>query len=416
MRIFLAACGTLLLSAFVLLAGSGLLFGLLPLRARLDGFSDASIGLLGSCYFAGMLLGCIATPTLIRSVGHIRVYAACAALATTMPLSHLLLPEPLAWALLRGMTGFCFAAVYAIIESWLNERATNEIRGAVLAIYNIINFAAMAAGQQLMRLYDIDGFQLFALTAILISVAAIPVVLTPVTAPTPPESPHLRPVWLFRVSPAAFVGALFVGFANGAFWTLTPVYATANGLGAVGVADFVTATIVGASISLFPIGRYSDRIDRRVVLAGCSLLSALAAAGLVAFTLSGLASYWLLMGLSAIFGAAAMPIYAIAAAQGSDHARPEQLVEVSTGLLLIYTVGAVIGPALASLLMEYIGATGLFVWTAAVHLVLGIYATWRMRQRAPVRMAEREPFSPTPRTSPLAIELSPLVHEETRDH
>lgn len=262
MRFFFVACGTLLFSAFVMLAGSGLLFGLIPLRADAEGFSDTAIGVLGSFYFAGMLVGCLGAPLLIRSVGHIRVYAACAAAATAMPLGLAMFPEPVAWALMRMITGCCFAVIYAIIESWLNERASNEIRGVVLAVYNIINYAALAGGQQMLRLYEVQGFELFAVTAILISVAAIPVALTRTTAPTPPETASLRPLWLFHLSPVAFVGAFSVGLANGAFWSLTPVYITSFGFGATGTADFATAVILGCVLTLFPLGRLSDQVDR----------------------------------------------------------------------------------------------------------------------------------------------------------
>ncbi|MFN0263012.1 MFS transporter [Tepidamorphus sp. 3E244] len=411
MRVFFVASGALMFSAFLMLAGSGLLFGLLPQRAQIDGFSDGAIGLLGSAYFAGMLAGCFAVPVLIRMVGHIRVYAACAALATAMPLAQAMFPEPVAWIVLRVLTGFSFAAIYAIIESWLNERATNEIRGTVLALYNIINYGAMAFGQQFMRLYDVNGFELFALTAILISIAAVPVALTRTSAPTIPESPQLRPLWLFKISPMAFVGALFVGFANGAFWSMVPITVKTMGLGPAGVADFVSATIIGAVLALFPLGRYSDRVDRRFVMIGASVVAAISGAALMAAPLLGLNSYWILMALAATFGASAMPIYAIAGAQGNDHAKPEQLVELSTGLLLIYTTGAIIGPLAAAFFIGIAGPLALFGWTAGVHAVLAGYALYRIFQRAPAKEQNREPFVATPRTTPLAVELSPLVHD-----
>ncbi len=411
MRVFFAACGTLLFSAFVLLAGSGLMFGLLPLRARVDGFSDASIGLLGSAYFVGMLLGCLVAPTMIRSVGHIRVYAAVAALSTAMPLGHALFPEPVAWALMRATSGFCLAVAFAIIESWLNERATNTIRGAVLAFYNIINFGAMAFGQQLMRLYQIEGFQLFSIAAILVAIAAVPVALTRTVAPTPPETVNLRPIWLFRLSPVAFVGCLGVGLVNGAFWSLSPVFVTARGLDTAGVADFFSAVVLGGVIALFPLGRLSDRIDRRIVLAACGAIGA--ASGLVlALVSAGPSEYWLLLGLAVAFGIGAMPLYAIGGANANDYAQTHELVDVATGLLLVYTLGAICGPLIVSLAMGRFGADALFVFTAVVHLLCAAYALWRITRRAAIDVDDRDPFAPTPRTSPVAAELSPLVHEE----
>lgn len=412
MRFFFVACGTLLFSAFVMLAGSGLLFGLIPLRADAEGFSDTAIGVLGSFYFAGMLIGCLGAPLLIRSVGHIRVYAACAAAATAMPLGLAMFPEPVAWALMRMITGCCFAVIYAIIESWLNERASNEIRGVVLAVYNIINYAALAGGQQMLRLYEVQGFELFAVTAILISVAAIPVALTRTTAPTPPETASLRPLWLFHLSPVAFVGAFSVGLANGAFWSLTPVYITSFGFGATGTADFATAVILGCVLTLFPLGRLSDQVDRRVIITVLAGISAAVGLLLALSSWAGLDGYWFILGMGAIYGAVAMPIYAITGAHGNDHAKPSELVEVATGLLLIYTFGAVIGPLVASQMLQMIGPGALFAWTAGVHAVLMAYAAWRMTRRAPVIEEYREPFAPTPRTSTVAVELSPLLYED----
>lgn len=213
----------------------------------------------------------------------------------------------------------------------------------------------------------------------------------------------------------AFAAAIVVGFANGAFWSLAPVYATSLGFTAAGSADFITASIIGTVITLFPIGRASDRMDRRTIMAIVTGLSVIAALALGLCATFGMNSYWLLMGLSMIFGAAAMPIYALAGAHGNDHAKPEELVQVSTGLLLLYTIGAVIGPIVTAQLMSLVGAGGLFYWTAAVHALLLVYTIWRMTQRAPVKDKYREPFVPTPRTSPLAVELSPLVQDDDPD-
>ena len=153
-------------------------------------------------------------------------------------------------------------------------------------------------------------------------------------------------------------------------------------------------------------------MDRRTIMAVVTGLSVISALGLALFAILGLSSYWVLMGLSMIFGAAAMPIYALAGAHGNDHAKPEELVQVSTGLLLLYTIGAIIGPIITSLLMSGFGAGFLFLWVAVIHTLLLGYTIWRMTQRAPVKEKYREPFVPMPRTSPMAVELSPLVQDE----
>lgn len=404
MKSAIAAITALLISVFILLTGSGLQSTLVPLAANLYEFDPLFVGLIGSSYFVGMAFGCIAAPWLIRRTGHIRAFGACTALATAAAVMHPLAIEPITWNVLRLISGFCFAALYAVIESWLNDKADNAIRGSVLAVYNVINYAGMAAGQQFLRMFPPVGFQLFSVSALLISVAAIPVALTRSVSPSVPESPQLRLRWLIALSPVAVAGAFTVGIANGAFWTLGPVYATAKQLGAVGAGSFITAAMLGAVLVLWPAGRLSDRMDRRIVIVVCCFISTLAGAGLA---LAPDGATMMIYGFAFVFGAAAMPIYSLSSAHAADFAKADDMVQVATGLLLIYTLGAVAGPTLAAALMKVFPAGSIFVMTALVHLAMGVLTIYRLNRREAIPPEDRDPFVAMPRTSPAVVDLDP---------
>ena len=403
MQSAIASIAALMISVLILLTGSGLQSTLVPLAAAQQGFDTIFVGLIGSSYFLGMAIGCFAAPTLIRRTGHIRAFGAVTAVTTAVAILYALIVEPITWNILRCMTGFCFAVAYAIIESWLNDKSDNSIRGQILAFYNVITFGGMALGQQFLGLYPVTGFELFGVSAVLISLAALPIALTASASPPVPESPKIRVRWLLKLSPVSSAGALSVGLANGAFWTLGPVYATAHGLDAVGVGTFVTASILGAVLTLWPAGRLSDRVDRRIVVLMCCAAAAVAGVGLAMTGDSRLALY----GFAFLFGAGAMPVYSLCSAHAADFATPREMVQVSTGLLLVYTLGAIAGPAIAGVLIRDLPVGSLFAFTAVVHVLMFGFTIVRLRRREAPPPEEREPFVAVPRTSPGITELDP---------
>ena len=220
----------LLLSTAILLMGNGLNGVLLPIRAVGEHFTRLEIGIVGSSYFAGLMLGCFLCPAIVARVGHIRAFAAFTATVTITPLCLAITSEPAAWWALRALNGFCFAGLFMTIEGWLNAVASVESRGRVFAAYTMINLTVVTLGMQLMSLGSPMSFELFSLVAILYSLAAVPVALTRTSVPPPPRRARLRLLWLLAVSPAAMLGSLFSGLANAAFWTLSPLYGHAVGL------------------------------------------------------------------------------------------------------------------------------------------------------------------------------------------
>ncbi|MEX2628355.1 MAG: MFS transporter [Tistlia sp.] len=404
MRSTLASVGALMLSAGILVMGNGLQGTLLPVRAQLEAFSTPAIGLMGSFYFIGFGLGCVAGPLMIKRVGHIRTFAALAAIAAAVPLVHAVFPDPWPWTFLRVFTGLCFAGLYTVIESWLNERSSNETRGRVLSLYVVVNFIAIVAGQMLIGIGDPIDFQLFSLVAILVTLAVVPIALTTAMAPKPPTQMRLRLLRLYRLSPVGFVGCLVVGVTNGAFWTLAPAFVTASTGTTDRVAVFMSVAVAGGALMQWPLGRLSDRFDRRWVIIGACFAAALSGAALFLYGPVPTGLYVAAAG----FGATSLSMYALCVAHANDYVDPADAVETSSGLLLTFAAGAVAGPFLGSMAMESFGHGSLFLYTAVFHLLLAGFAYYRMRQRATLPTEAKDRFvAVEPRLSGQVFELDP---------
>ena len=403
---------SLLLATAILLIGNGLLGTLIPIRAGLDGFGTAVIGFFGSVYFAGFLLGCVATPYVVRRAGHIRSFAALCAAASSAPLLHALFSDAWVWSAIRGLTGFCFAGLYMVIESWLNEQATNETRGRLFASYLVVNLLSVTAGQLLLNLSDPAMFGLFALCAILTSLALVPVALTTSMQPAPIQTVSINLRRLYKLSPVGLMGSFTVGLTNGPFWTLAPLYAADSGLNTRDISFFMTAAIVGGALAQFPIGRYSDRLDRRIVIL---LLCIGAAFGDVAlFYAGGMGSMEALLGAGFAFGVFGLTLYSVVVAHMNDHAQDESFVSVSSGLLLVYAAGAIIGPSAASLIGQRFGMSSIFIFIAVIHILYALYTLVRIRSREALTEDQRAEFVavPFPQTQVAAPELDPRAEED----
>ena len=267
----------------VLLTGNGLLGTLLPIRAQIEKFSTLHIGVLGSAYFLGFAVGCVSAPFVVRRVGHIRSYTAMVCIASSVVLIHALSLNPYVWWLLRFITGFCFAALYMIIESWLNEKSTAANRGVIFSFYSVISMTVITAGQLMISLHNPGDFHLFCFAAILISLAAIPIALTTAKSPAPIEVVKLRLRRLYRSSAVGSTGCLAVGLVNGSFWSVGPVFAQKSGLDISGVAFFMSITVIAGALGQAPLGFMSDRTDRRRIIAFTCFAAALSAVGMIFF-------------------------------------------------------------------------------------------------------------------------------------
>ena len=365
-------------------------------------FSTTVIGLMGAAYFSGFALGCVVGPLAIKWVGHIRCFAGFAALTAALALLYPLAFDPIVWCVLRGASGLCLAVCFMIVESWLNDQSSNEVRGQVLSIYIIVTNLVTIGGQLAVNLYIADNPALFSLVAILIGLSLVPLALTPTAAPKPVVEARLRILRLFRLSPTACLGCLAIGTVEGAFWSLGPVFAQGHDLPISQVTIFMGAFVMGGTLSQWPLGRYSDKVDRRLVIMFCAVGTVCTA---LALTFASWPHPLTGFGLAVLHGAFMVPIYPLLLAHANDYAPNDELVEVSGGLLLIYASGAALGPLVVGPAMGEFGIGALFF---AMVVVLGIFALFvgvRITIRAAAKGPDRVEFVPVPKTTPSVYSL-----------
>lgn len=411
MRAIFAPVAALLLTTAVLLFGQGLQGLLVPVEAAAHGYSARAIGLMGSCYFAGFVAGSVLGPRLISRVGHIRSFSVLASIAAAMALLYPMLPAEGLWSLLRGVTGFCFAGLYMVIESWLNERADNATRGRILATYTSVNLFAIMGGQLLLQLPDATGFARFALVSVLVSLAGVPVALTKTLQPQPIATPRLDLKALYQLSPLALVAGGLIGLAGACFWTLGPIFAAGTGHGDAFIAHFMSASVLGGALAQWPLGRLSDRVDRRKVILFAALGAALAGALLAVAGLLG-APPLMLIALAFLQGATSLSIWSIVVAHANDAAEEGAFVRLSSSLLIVYGVGAALGPFLAALFNARFGYTAVYVATALFHGLLAMFVLYRISLR---EMLPRKKFVAVPRTSTSVFQLDPRAEGAGED-
>lgn len=399
----------LLLGTLFLFFGNGLHGLLLPVRGTHEGYSNEMLGLLGTSWASGFVLGCFLAPALIRRIGHARAFSVFTALIAVVALITGVIIDDVVWVALRAATGFCIAGTSMIIESWLNERATNESRGTIFSFYIAITLIGVVGGQMTLALGDATTQTLFLACGIFYCLAILPTTLSNAATPQPLKAVKLDLRALYRTSPIACFGILLIGIANGAYGTLGAVFGARAGLSQSTVALMMSLTIFAGALAQFPAGRLSDRIDRRLVLAALSSVAALA--GLLVVLTHPFDGMHLIP-LIVLYGAAANALYPIAVAHANDFAAPEDFVKVSGGLLLLFGIGTIIGPTIGGPIMTLYGPHYLFAVTAAAHLAIAVYAVFRSRMRAPVPVADREnyatmPMGTTPVSTPEASALDP---------
>jgi len=396
-----AALAVLFASAALLTMGNGLAGTLVSVRASAEGFAPAVTGAVMAAYFAGFVAGSFALPALVRRVGHIRTFAAMISLASIAALAYALWVEPLFWTLLRFAHGACLAGGIMVIESWLNAIATRATRGRILALHGIVIFAAWAASQLWLTAAPVEGFVLFVVVSMLKSAAMLPLLLTDVRAPVVAAATRAPLLKLVQTSPLAVVACFAVGFVTGTTLSLGPVYAAEIGLDQAGVSLFMAALLVGAMVLEWPLGAGSDRLDRRWVLTLAAVAGGLAAAALAAEPAAG----WALLAAAFAYGGFTIPLYSVAVAHANDYAPPEEAVEVSSGLLIVYGCGSIVGPLVGGVGLDRAGPGAVFAVAAVVMATTAAFALLRMTRRPTAEATTA--FVSTPRTTHAAADLDP---------
>ncbi len=404
MRQTLLSVAPLLAGMFLLFLGNGALGTLLSLRMAMTGFPSFTAGMVMSAYFMGLVLGTFWGRHLISGVGHIRAFAAFAAIFSAATLAHPFLVAVAPWFALRFVEGLTMSGLFMCTESWLNERASNELRGRVLSLYMIAVYLAQGTGQFLLNLPDPTGFAIFVIASILISLAVVPVAVTRVPAPALPPASRLGFRQLYAISPMGISGAFVAGSILGGFYGLAPYFAHGVGLSIAETAQFMSAAIIGGLLLQWPMGKLSDHVDRRwVMIAMCAgvVIASLALVGATGRTSAGL------LVLAMLFGGVAFTLYPLSIAHTNDQIDPADLVPASASLLIAYGFGAVLGPVGAAATMSLMGPAGLFAFITGVAMATAVFAFWRLRQRAAPAAEDKGAFRPVPRTTSVACEMDP---------
>jgi len=403
----------LLLGLALLMLGNGLQGTLLGVRATIEGFSTQTTGFVMTGYFVGFLVGSILGPKFVKNVGHIRVFAALASILSAAMLLHSLFIEPVTWFAIRVVNGFAVAGLYIVVESWLNDVATNRTRGQLLSVYMVILLGGMAAGQFLLNVANPAGFELFILVSVLVSVSLVPIALTITRAPAFDAPAHVSWRTMYESSPLGVVGCLIVGIAQGALMGMGAVYARAIGMGVADVSLFMATALAGGVALQWPVGHLSDRFDRRVIITIVTFGAALAA---LTGALAGEHSSAILLVAVFLFGGLCFPVYSLCIAHSNDHLEPEQMVAASGTLVLIAGIGASVGPATAAALMSLLGPSGFFWCLCAVHSLIGLFAIYRMSRRPALPFEEQTDYQPMPaRSTPMAARITQAAIRDHRD-
>ncbi len=398
----------LLAAVALVVIGVGLLFSVMGIRASLSNFSSVTLGLVMSAYYVGFLVGSYSSPWLIRRIGHIRAFAALASMASTMPILHAMWVNPWFWGGLRLLTGLCVIGMYVVIESWLNSATPSKHRGKVFGTYMIVCSVAGAVGQWLILVGDKMSFVPFALVAIVFSVALLPITLSPQDEPDVEAAPRFSLRRLFQVSPLGVVGVTAAGVLTGAFFGMGAAFAQGAGLSDTNVASFMGATLLGGALFQWPVGHYSDKHDRRLVLFWVCLVGAgVAVATYLASTMvreSMIEESLIFLGV--LLGGMIFTVYGLSVAYVNDLIPPEEVVETSTGLLLMYGAGAVLGPFLAGLVMSTTDNAGFMLFLAAVMGLVALYVLKRLPAGSHVPESKAD-YALTGQGSPSVIKLDP---------
>jgi len=403
----------LLLGLAFLMLGNGLQGTLLGVRASIEGFSTQTTGFVMTAYYLGFLIGSIMGPKLVKNVGHIRVFAALASILSVAMLLHSVFVEPLTWMAIRVLNGFAVAGLYIVVESWLNDAATNRTRGQLLSVYMVIVLGGMAAGQFLLNLASPAGFELFILISVLVSLSLVPISLSITRAPTFDAPAHVSWRAMYHSSPLGVVGCLIVGVAQGTLLGMGAVYANAVGMGIRDLSLFMATALTGGMLLQWPVGHLSDIFDRRIVITVVTMLAAVAA---LVGAIAGDQSMLILLVTIFLFGGLSFPLYSLCIAHTNDHLQPEQMVAASGTLILAASIGSILGPTLAATLMSATGPAGFFWSLCATHSAIGAFALYRMFKRPSVSADEQGDYQSVPiRATPMAARITQAAIRDHRD-
>lgn len=393
---------SLLIATTILTMGNGLMNSLLSINMRLQDYNNQIIGLVMSANYLGILLGVYFCQKIVQQVGHIRSFAVFAAVMTAVSLVHGLYMSAWLWAVLRLINGLCVTGLFMVIESWLNEKVEPVFRGRLLSIYMILVYFGIGSGQLLLNVSNVQGQTIFMIAAILFALCLVPISITRAVNPQPLEVPHYNLIKLFKLAPLSMLGTFIVGMINSSFYAMGPMFGLDIGLPVSQVSLFMSLTVWAGLLFQYPVGLFSDRLDRLTVLSALGFLVMLVSIGIVMLGRAGLG---VLLPLTVCFGIV-FTIYPVAMARAQDNIDKEEIVPVSAALILFFGLGACFGPITASFLISKVGPFGLYYFTAGCGGTLGM-VVWSLRNKLPSNFEEQVPYIPIPRTSPVVSNIDP---------
>jgi len=394
-------CWALLLGMGLIMIGNGLQATLIGVRASMENFGTTITGFIMSGYFLGLIFGCKTMPILVNRVGHIRIFGALASLASTSILLQAIFINPFIWWAMRLITGFSYAGLYIVAESWLNESATNRTRGKLFSLYMLISFSGMAGGQMMLNISSPSSFELFLLVSLMISLAVIPILLSVSPAPQFEIMEKVSIIQLYRVSPLGVFGMVFSGMAIGAIYSMGPVFATEIGMSVKNVSFFMTTIVLGGFLFQYPLGWLSDLIGRRKVI----LLSCISGAIISVFAVYLSTGEEIPFFIVACVGGFSLPLYALCGVHINDYLNPTQMVAASGTIVLLSSLGALIGAPLTAITMDLFGLNAFYGSIAIMLTFIFVFSLWRTGQRAEFTTDETGDFVPM-HPSPMSASLN----------
>ena len=403
----------------VLMIAHGLQGNLLGVRSVIEEFNFIATGIMMSGYFVGYFLGANMVPDLVRKVGHIRVFAAFASMASLAILIHAVFVDPIVWICGRFVTGFSIIGIFIVVESWLNDRANNRTRGQVLSAYMFIGLMGLAIGALLLNFSSPKKYEPFILISILLSVALIPILLTKRKPPKFKKITGIKIKDLYKISPLGTVSMLCTGFIHSTIFTLGAVYAATMNFTIFEISLFLFLITVSGAIFQWPIGYFSDRTDRRIIIIACTFVGAFFCFLAVIASGESLQNMYLATSVGmdkimffvfiTLYAGMSIPLFTLNLAYVNDRIPKEKFVAAGAGMQIIFGLGAMTGPILCSLLMNKFGANGFFVHLLFFHLIIGAFGLYRITKRTYEDNPEST-FTPLPRNiTPLGIELDPTT-------
>lgn len=393
----------LFLGVLLLMIGNGLQGTLLGLRGAFEGFDASVMAWVMSAYFAGFLFGSRMAPGMIQRVGHVRVFAALASLISAGFILYAAVPDPIAWAAMRFVVGFCFSGVYVVCESWLNDASTNETRGKTLSLYMIVQMLGIISAQFIVNFADASSYILFVVMSVLVSVSFAPILLSATPAPVFQGAKPMTLRQLYVTSPLGCVGMFFMGAVFAGMFGMSAVYGAEKGLSVADITTFVAVMYLGGMVLQYPIGWMSDRMDRRRLITFTCLVAAATMIPAAAFA----GSYIVLLVAAFVLGGLGNPLYSLLIAYTADYLEPEDMAAASGGLMFINGSGAVLGPFIVGAMMTNLGPDFFFVFMALNFAIIAGYGLYRMTRRAAPSVEDTASYAyVAPQASPVAVEVA----------